>query len=81
MFQGQYVKDLSALGRDLSKVAIIDNTLEAMVFQLHNAVFIESFLGATSDTSLLQMMSFLKIMDLTNDVRNAVSQLYHQEML
>ena len=75
-FQGNYVKDLSALGRDLSKVVIIDNAVEAMGFQLHNGIFIESFMGSSSDTSLLQMETFLNMMDEAGDVRSAVAQFY-----
>ena len=74
--QGNYVKDLSALGRDLSKVVIIDNAVEAMGFQLHNGIFIESFLGSPADTSLLQMNTFLDMMDEARDVRSAVAQFY-----
>jgi len=76
LHKGNYVKDLSALGRDLSKVVIIDNAVEAMGFQLHNGIFIESFLGSPADTSLLQMNTFLDMMDEARDVRTAVAQFY-----
>ena len=70
------MKDLSALGRDMSKVVIIDNAVEAMGFQLHNGIFIESFLGSPSDNYLLQMRSFLDMMEEANDVRTAVAKFY-----
>merc|ERR1712106_153737 len=76
LHKGNYVKDLSALGRDLSKVVIIDNAVEAMGFQLHNGILIEDFMGSSSDTSLLEMKTFLGMMDQARDVRNTVMQYY-----
>eukprot|EP00092_Neocalanus_flemingeri_P015307 GFUD01016555.1.p1 GENE.GFUD01016555.1~~GFUD01016555.1.p1 ORF type:complete len:307 (-),score=52.06 GFUD01016555.1:16-915(-) len=76
LHQGNYVKDLSALGRDLSKVVIIDNAVEAMGFQLHNGILIESFMGSSSDTSLQKMKTFLHMMNQAVDVRDAVVQYY-----
>jgi len=76
LHQGNYVKDLSALGRDFDKVVIIDNAVEAMGFQLHNGILIENFMGSASDTSLLQMKEFLNMMDQARDVRDAVVQYY-----
>jgi len=76
LHKGNYVKDLSALGRDLSKVVIIDNAVEAMGFQLHNGIFIESFMGSSADTSLLQMETFLNMMEEAGDVRSVVAQFY-----
>ena len=43
------MKDLEVLGRDLSKVAIIDNSVEAMGFQLHNGVLIDDYFGDSGD--------------------------------
>jgi len=79
LHQGNYVKDLSALGRDLSKVVIIDNAVEAMGYQLHNAILIESFTGSLSDTRLLEMETFLNMMDQTMDVRDVVVEYYDME--
>merc|ERR1719369_75689 len=76
LHQGNYVKDLSALGRELSTVVIIDNAVEAMGYQLHNAILIESFTGSLSDTRLLEMETFLNMMDQTGDVREVVAQYY-----
>ena len=53
------LQDICTLGRDLSKVVIIDNSVEAFSFQLDNGVFIGDFLGSPKDTVLLRMEGFL----------------------
>ena len=40
-----YVKDLSKLGRDLSKVIIVDNDLACFYLQQENGILIKPFLG------------------------------------
>ena len=76
IFQGHYVKDLDVLGRNLDRVAIIDNSVEAVGFQLHNAVLIDDFLGDTSDRRLLDMVHFLNVFEDEEDSREAVSRFY-----
>ena len=70
------MKDLEVLGRDLSKVAIIDNSVEAMGFQLHNGVLIDDFFGDSGDEGLLEMITFLNLLNECEDSREAVIQFY-----
>jgi len=76
--KAHYIKDLCALGRDLSKVVIIDNSVEAFAFQLDNGVLIEDFLGSPEDTALLRMEEFLVKLAQAKDARQAVHDYYDQ---
>jgi len=55
-----YVKDLSRLGRDLSKTIIVDNSIHAFGYQITNGVPIPSFYGQTWDHELQMLVSILK---------------------
>ncbi|XP_041056588.1 carboxy-terminal domain RNA polymerase II polypeptide A small phosphatase 1-like isoform X2 [Carcharodon carcharias] len=58
--QGNYVKDLSRLGRDLNKLIIIDNSPASYVFHPNNAVPIASWFDDMSDTELLDLIPFFE---------------------
>ena len=50
--KGVYVKDLSRLGRDLSKTIIVDNIAENYELQINNGVNILSWFHSLADTEL-----------------------------
>ena len=54
-----YIKDLSKLGRDLSKVVIVDNMPANFQLQQENGIFIKSWVGEPKDTVLKEMANFL----------------------
>ena len=66
-----FVKDLSRLGRDISKVIIIDNMPHNFRLQKENGIFIKNFYGENSkDTALLDLIPILK--DIASNEHNDV---------
>ena len=66
-----YVKDISKLGRNLSKTIIIDNDLGCFYLQQENRILIKSFEGKEDDNKLLNLYQILNqiIKSPFNDIR------------
>mmetsp|Transcript_3870 Transcript_3870/g.3659 ORF Transcript_3870/g.3659 Transcript_3870/m.3659 type:complete len:250 (+) Transcript_3870:486-1235(+) len=71
---GVLVKDLNCLGRDLSKVIIIDNFANSFQRQPENGIEIQSWMGDPNDHALKDLLPFLlKVAnENTEDVRIAL---------
>lgn len=57
--KGNYVKDLSQVGRDLTQTIIIDNSPASYIFHVNNAVPVSSWFNDPHDTELLDLIPFL----------------------
>ncbi|XP_068185388.1 uncharacterized protein [Antennarius striatus] len=72
--KGNYVKDLSRLGRDLNKVIIIDNSPASYIFHPDNAVPVASWFDDMSDTELLDLIPFFERLSEVDDVYDFLTQ-------
>lgn len=71
-YEGNYVKDLSLLNRDLSKTIIIDNSPSSYMFHPQNAIDCSSFVDDVRDRELDQISNFLAGIRNVPDVRRVV---------
>ena len=68
------MKDISKLGRDLSKTIIIDNVWENFQLQPENGIFIKTWIDDNKDTSLIDLMPLLKdiVIKKVQDIRKTL---------
>ena len=81
----KYIKDLSKLGRDLSKTLIVDNLPQSFKFQHENGILISSFYADENDKkddrALIELQKILiKIYEDKKDVRISILK-YKEEII
>lgn len=59
---GVFVKDLGLLGRDLSKVIMIDNAATSFKYQPKNGIECTAFIDDRKDMELVNMIPFLEFL-------------------
>ncbi|KAI1728429.1 NLI interacting factor-like phosphatase domain-containing protein [Ditylenchus destructor] len=59
-FEGNYVKDLDRLGRDLKNVLIIDNSPASYAFHPENAIPVRTWFDDPGDCELLELIPLLE---------------------
>ena len=57
---GVHIKDLSVLGRDLHKVVIVDNSMNAFAGNLDNGILVPSWFNDPSDSVLKHLWTFVQ---------------------
>lgn len=72
----KFYKDLSKIGRDLSRTIIVDNFNQCFKFQKENGILISSFYGDnTEDKALVELQKILiKIYNEKCDVRKSINK-------
>jgi CTD nuclear envelope phosphatase 1 len=66
---GAYIKDLSSVEPDLSKVMILDNSPMSYIFHEDNAIPIEGWINDPTDNGLLHLIPMLEALQHATDVR------------
>jgi RNA polymerase II subunit A small phosphatase-like protein len=66
--RGNYVKDLSRLGRELNKIIIVDNSPASYLFHPRNAVPVVSWFDDMSDRLLLDLIPFFEDLAKADDI-------------
>jgi len=67
-YKGNFVKDMSRLGRDIKKVLIIDNSPTSYMFHPENAIPCETWYDDEHDTELLDLLPLLEALTKVDNV-------------
>eukprot|EP01135_Chromosphaera_perkinsii_P007367 Nk52_evm15s805 gene=Nk52_evmTU15s805 len=73
-YRGNFVKDLSKLGRELNTIIILDNSPVSYLFHPENALPIRSWFDDEEDTELLKILPVLEDISKVNDAREILGR-------
>lgn len=68
-----YLKDLSLIDSDISKICLLDNSAASFALYPDNAIPIESWKEDPKDSALLDLLPFLDALRFVEDVRSVLS--------
>lgn len=71
--EGNFLKDLTVLGRSLKHTVLVDNSPHAFGYQVDNGIPIESWFDDPNDKELLKLERFLRTLNV-DDVRSVVKE-------
>ncbi|ETO21460.1 nuclear lim interactor-interacting protein [Reticulomyxa filosa] len=79
--EGNFVKDLRVIGRDLSKTIIVDNSPPAFTYQVDNGIPIVSWFDNDEDQELLRLIPILQKLKECSDVRPLIRKFFQTKKL
>ncbi|XP_023147410.2 CTD small phosphatase-like protein 3 [Amphiprion ocellaris] len=71
---GHYIKDLSILGRDLSKTVVLDNAPHTYPYHLMNTLPIKSWSGQTGDRELQKLIPYMEKLSAAEDFQEVLKK-------
>lgn len=74
--EGNFLKDLNVLGRDLSQCVLVDNSPHAFGYQVDNGIPIESWFDDPKDTELRKLERFLRTLHGVKDLRTVIRKTF-----
>lgn len=80
-YNGNYIKDLSRLGRDIRRVIIIDNSPLSYLFHQDNAVPVTSWFDDMHDTELLSLIPIFERLATVDDVIPALQEIHRRRAI
>ena len=78
-YEGNYVKDLTCLGRDLRRTVIVDNSPHSYIFQPFNAIPVRNFIDDPTERDLLELLApggTLRRLERADDVTTVCGEIY-----
>ena len=75
-YEGNYVKDLTCLGRDLRNTIIVDNSPHSYIFQPFNAVPVRNFIDDLTERDLLDLIPLLNQLAAADDVTAIIADAF-----
>lgn len=71
---GHYIKDLSVLGRDLTKTVVLDNAPHTYPYHLMNTIPIKSWTGESEDRELQKLIPSMEKLSAAEDFREVLKK-------
>ncbi|XP_054646577.1 CTD small phosphatase-like protein 3 isoform X1 [Dunckerocampus dactyliophorus] len=71
---GHYIKDLSILGRDLTKIVVLDNAPHTYPYHLMNTLPIKSWSGESEDRELQKIIPYMEKLSTAEDFREVLKK-------